>query len=140
MVAEAYLDEPGRQTPTDYKFYCFDGKAALVQTDADRFTAHDMQYFTPCWEQRGDINNEVSNRKPTEKPENFDLMLRLAETLASDLPHVRVDLYNIAGNPFFGEMTFYTGGGFDPFYADEKQPDRLDCELGELFVLPKQNS
>lgn len=140
VVAEAYLDEPGRQTPTDYKFYCFDGKAALVQTDADRFTAHDMQYFTPCWEQRGDINHEVSNRKPTEKPENYDLMLRLAETLASDLPHVRVDLYNIAGNPFFGEMTFYTGGGFDPFYADEKQPDRLDCELGELFVLPKQNS
>ena len=120
VVAEAYIDEPGRH--------------------ADRFTAHDMQYFTPCWAQHGDINHEVSNRKPTEKPENYDLMLRLAETLASDLPHVRVDLYNIAGNPFFGEMTFYTGGGFDPFYSDEKQPDRLDCELGELFVLPKQNS
>lgn len=137
IVAEAYLDEPGRETPTDYKFYCFDGVVALVQTDANRFTAHDMQYFTPGWEQRGDIDHEVSDRKPTEKPENYELMLELAEKLAVGLPHVRVDLYNIAGRPYFGEMTFYTGGGFDPFYANEEQPDRLDCELGGLFMLPQ---
>lgn len=136
VVAEAYLDEPGRQTPTDYKFYCFDGKAALVQTDADRFTAHDMQYFTPCWEQRGDINHEVSKRTPTEKPKNYGLMLEIAEKLASGLPHVRVDLYNITGKPYFGEMTFYTGGGFDPFYAEESLPDLLDCELGDMLNLP----
>lgn len=79
----------------------------------------------------------MSNRKPTEKPENYELMPRLAETLAEGLPHVRVDLYNIAGKPFFGEMTFYTGGGFDPFYADEEQPDGLDCELGSKMELPK---
>ncbi len=137
IVAEAYLDEPGRETPTDYKFYCFDGAVALVQTDANRFTAHDMQYFTPGWEQRGDIDHEVSDRKPTEKPENYELMLELVEKLAAGLPHVRVDLYNIAGKPYFGEMTFYTGGGFDPFYANEEQPDRLDCELGGLFMLPQ---
>ena len=111
VVAEAYLNEPGRETPTDYKFYCFDGKAVLVQTDADRFTAHDMQYFTPGWEQRGDIDHEVSDHKPTEKPENYELMLGLAEKLAAGFPHVRVDWYNISGKPFFGEMTFYTGGG-----------------------------
>lgn len=140
IVAEAYLDEPGRETPTDYKFYCFDGKVVLVQTDADRFIAHEMQYFTPDWEQRGDIDHEVSDRKPTEKPENYDLMLELAEKLAAGLPHVRVDLYNIAGRPFFGEMTFYTGGGYDPFYAAEERPDRLDRELGELFALRKPNT
>ena len=132
VVAEAYLNEPGRETPTDYKFYCFDGKAVLVQTDADRFTAHDMQYFTPDWEQRGDIDHEVSDHKP----ENYELMLGLAEKLAAGFPHVRVDWYNISGKPYFGEMTFYTGGGYDPFYAAEAQPDRLDCELGNLFVLP----
>lgn len=139
VVAEAYLDEPGRETPTDYKFYCFDGKVALVQTDTDRFTAHDMQYFTPNWEQCGDIDHEVSGRKPTEKPENYALMLKLAEKLATGFPHVRVDWYNIAGKPYFGEMTFYTGGGFDPFYAQEKQPDKLDRELGDLFLLPRDN-
>ena len=63
----------------------------------------------------------------------------LAEKLAAGLPHVRVDLYNIAGKPYFGELTFYTGGGFDPFYAEEERPDRLDRELGELFVLQKQD-
>lgn len=140
VVAEAYLDEPGRETPTDYKFYCFDGKAALVQTDVDRFTAHDMQYFTPDWEPRGDINHEVSDRNPTIKPENYDLMLALAGKLATGFPHVRVDFYNIAGKPYFGEMTFYTGGGFDPFYMEEVRPDRLDRGLGDLFRLPYEDS
>lgn len=136
IVAEAFLDEPGRTTPTDYKFYCFDGKVALVQTDADRFTNHDMQYFSPEWEQRGDIDHEVSDHAPTKKPVNYELMLELSEALSAGFPHVRVDWYNIAGKPYFGEMTFYTGGGFDSFYALEPQPDVLDCELGELFVLP----
>lgn len=136
VVAEAYLDEPGRETPTDYKFYCFDGKVALVQTDADRFTNHEMQYFSPEWEQRGDINHEKSDHEPTMKPKNYDLMLVLSEKLSAGFPHVRVDWYNIEGKPYFGEMTFYTGGGFDPFYAQEEQPDSLDRELGELFVLP----
>lgn len=136
IVAEAFLDEPGRATPTDYKFYCFDGKAALVQTDADRFTNHEMQYFSIEWEQRGDIDHEVSEHEPTVKPENYELMLELSEKLSDGFPHVRVDWYNISGKPYFGEMTFYTGGGYDPFYALEEQPDRLDRELGDLFVLP----
>ncbi len=64
-------------------------------------------------------------------------MIRLAETLASDLPHVRVRSFynNIAGGNPFGD--FFTPGRFQPLSPDEKQPDRLDCELGELFVLPK---
>lgn len=136
IIAEAYLNETGRETPTDYKFYCFDGRVALVQTDADRFTDHDMQYYSPEWIQRGDINFEVSDREPMPKPMNYDLMVKLSEELSAGFPHVRVDWYNIDGKPFFGEMTFYTGGGFDPFYAKEEQPDRLDRELGQIFNLP----
>ena len=122
VVAEEYLDEPGRETPTDYKFYCFDGKIALVQTDADRFTNHDMQYFSPEWEQCGDINHEMSNHEPTLKPENYDLMLLLSEKLSAGFPHVRVDWYNICGKPYFGEMTFYTGGGTIPSMPKKNSP------------------
>lgn len=53
-----------------------------MQTDADRFTNHDMQYFSPKWEQRGDINHEVSDHEPTPKPENYELMLELSERLS----------------------------------------------------------
>lgn len=42
-------------------------------------------------------------------------MLELSERLSAGFPHVRVDWYNIGGKPYFGEMTFYTGGGYDPF-------------------------
>ena len=122
VVAEGYLDEPGRETPTDYKFYCFDGKVALVQTDADRFTNHEMQYFSPEWEQRGDIDHELSEHEPTAKPENYSLMLELSEKLAAGFPHVRVDWYNICGKPYFGEMTFYTGGGTTPSMPKKNSP------------------
>ena len=39
-------------------------------------------------------------------PENIDEMIRIAETLASDFPFVRVDLYNVDGKIYFGELTF----------------------------------
>lgn len=137
VIAEAYLKEGDRETPTDYKFYCFGGKVALIQTDVDRFSNHDMQYYSPDWLQRGDVDHAVSNREPIEKPANLDLMITLSERLSAGFPHVRVDWYNIGGKPYFGEMTFYTGGGFDPFYANEIQPDALDRELGDLFLLPE---
>ncbi len=72
-----------------------------------------MQYFTPCWEQRGDINHEVSNRKPTEKPENYDLMIRLAETLACRIFRMYESIfYNIAGNRFLRRDDFLHRGRF----------------------------
>ena len=55
------------------------------------------------------------------KPSNFSKMISLAETLAKTFPFVRVDLYNIDGVIYFGEMTFTPAKGtliFDDDNAD----------------------
>ena len=54
-------------------------------------------------------------------PSNFDTMLEIAEKLAKPFPCVRVDLYNIEGKVYFGEMTFTAYGGLMNYYTDEFQ-------------------
>ena len=42
---------------------------------------------------------------------------------------VRVDLYEPAGTPLFGEMSFYPGSGLDRF-----DPPELDTLMGSLWL------
>ncbi|EEG87029.1 hypothetical protein PROPEN_00698 [Proteus penneri ATCC 35198] len=39
---------------------------------------------------------------------NFDLMLEIAKQLATPFSYVRVDLYNIDGNIYFGELNIFS--------------------------------
>ena len=55
------------------------------------------------------------------KPINFERMVEVAEILAKPFPVVRVDLYNINGKIYFGEMTFTSLGGLMDFYTDDFQ-------------------
>ena len=73
-------------------------------------------------------NDERPQDIPLPKPLYFDIMISIAERLSKDFPHVRVDLYNIAGNIYFGELTFYDGSGYMTF-----TPDSFDAEMGDCF-------
>lgn len=138
IIVEKYLRDQGRMTPNDYKFYCFDGVCGMVQCDVDRFEDHKQQYFSPDWESYGDWHvMQVPESELLPKPDGFEEMLTLSQRLSENIPHVRVDWYCIEGKPLFGELTFYTGGGFDPFYDEEgKGFDLLDQILGDKFTLP----
>ena len=43
-----------------------------------------------------------------------------------------IDLYNINGAIYFGEMTFFHGSGFEHF-----KPLEWDYKLGDLLLLPE---
>ena len=60
-------------------------------------------------------------------------MMELAQKLSKDLPFIRVDFYNVNGKIFFGELTFFPGGGFECF-----NPKGWDYELGSWLKLPKK--
>lgn len=66
------------------------------------------------------------------KPENFTEMMKLTETLADNLPFVRVDLYSINGKSIFGGMTFYPSDGRKDFY-----PEEYNTIIGDYYQLPK---
>ena len=67
-----------------------------------------------------------------QEPSCFSKMVSIAEDLAKEFPHVRVDFYDVNGNVIFGELTFYNASGFTKF-----EPDEFDFIMGEHFILPE---
>ena len=136
IIAEQNMLSGGREDLPDYKFFCFDGSVYCSYTTIDyakdnsqgKMAFFDRDYILmPV--SRADIMTPL--RKQLEKPENYDKMVEIAETLSQGFSHVRVDLYNIDGKIYFGEMTFTTHSGFMQF-----DPDSFDYELGNLWKLP----
>ena len=60
-------------------------------------------------------------------------MIELAEILSKGFPHVRVDLYDINGKIYFGELTFFHFSGNVPFV-----PYEWDYKIGEWLTLPSK--
>lgn len=114
----------------DYKFFCFDGEPKfLYVSDSPN---HKLAFLNTDWTiasiGRKDYK-PLLNIPP--KPYNLDEMLEVARKLSKGKPHVRVDLYNVNGHIYFGELTFYTGAGFIPF-----DPRECDKMLGDMLRLP----
>ena len=57
-------------------------------------------------------------------------MIRLAEKLAEDFDFIRVDMYNIDGRLYVGELTCYPGGGQIRWI-----PREYDYWLGSMWRL-----
>ena len=102
----------------------------FVATDREvdtRFDFYDMEFsHLP-------ITQHYKNaEKKIEKPKGFDEMAKLASELSKDIPHVRVDFYDINGNIYFGELTFSHFSGFVEFV-----PNEWDYKLGSMLRLPE---
>ena len=67
---------------------------------------------------------------PIEKPQNYDEMIEVVEKLANNFTQIRIDLYNVCGKLYFGEMTFTPASGFHQFTSYE-----ADKALGKLWNL-----
>lgn len=134
LIVEKFLEEANQSSLIDYKFYCFDGVSTFVDIHIDREENHkqgcyDMK-FNPLPFVKGKPSNKINTK--IEKPTNFEEMITLSETLATNFPFVRVDFYSIKGQAVFGEMTFYPGDGRKDFH-----PDEYNKVIGDYFKLPK---
>ena len=134
IMAEQYMEDAATHELRDYKFFTFDGvaKALFIATERQdpttdtKFDFFDMEY------RHLDFTNGHPNAKvPPKKPEKFEEMRRLAEKLSQDIPHVRVDFYEINGKVYFGELTFSHWSGMVPF-----DPPKWDKIFGDWIKLP----
>ena len=119
----------------DYKFFCFDGVPKYVFVASDRGKKDvetKFDFFDMAWKHLPFTNGHPNNAITPERPKNFETMQNVAAQLSKDIPHVRVDLYNINGKVYFGEMTFFHWGGFKPFV-----PKEWDLKFGECIQLPQ---
>ncbi len=138
VAEELLLDERG-QVPSDYKFHCFGGKVATIQVDLDREGAHRRNFYDLDWRLQPFIWTEWEGGRPSwpngqavERPAALAEMVRVAEALSVDFPYARIDLFHCGGKVYFGEVTFYHGGGFERF-----DPPEFDRIFGDKLVLPR---
>lgn len=112
----------------DYKILCFGGKPSYIIYDCDRYIDHKRNIYNTKWE-RIYVDTDCKQKdQDIPSPKNLAEMLEIASILSNDFPFVRVDLYNIVGKIYFGELTFYPWSGYVSF-----NPDSFDYELGEKF-------
>ncbi len=134
IIAEEYLQKSERVSPDDYKIFVFSGKAYCIQVDYDRFTDHHRNFYSLDWEYMPFTTLYPTNpNKTIPRPSCLEELVSSSEKLAKALEDpmfLRTDFYILGDRIYFGEVTFYHGGGTEPFY-----PSEYDYILGEKIII-----
>lgn len=129
IIAEELLDISKQPIKTssliDYKIWCLNGKPELFYCIWNRTKAsietrmYDLDWnYHPEWAVYS--NHYIEGKVDLPRPKNFDQMLIIAEQLSKGFPIVRIDLYEVDGNVYFGELTFTSLGGFMNYITQEQ--------------------
>lgn len=135
IVIEKYLeDETGELR--DYKFFCFNGKPQFMQLEVGRYTGHNTRNFYDINWNLMPFGKELPHNPhiDIEKPEMFEEMKHIAEELCKPFQFVRVDLYQVCGKIYFGELTFFPAGGAPDFV-----PPEYDDIVGNMWNIGNEN-
>lgn len=135
IIAEQYMEDKVAKELRDYKFFCFDGVPKALFIASERQDANEETKFD-FFDMNGNhlplTNGHPNAKKTPALPMQFEKMKELASKLSKDIPHVRVDFYEINGKIYFGELTFFHWSGFVPF-----APEEWDYKFGEWITLPE---
>lgn len=124
ILIEEYLDDKKYLGPLNYSFWCFNGQTSIIQVDNSKRNIN--PFYDTNWNKLPLTSRRNLPDYLAEKPENLDEMVSVAHALAKDFDFVRVDLYNVNGQIYFGELTFTPGSGRFQFL-----PKEWDYDLGQ---------
>ncbi len=132
ILIEEFLEDQQPDGPLDYRFWCFHGVPEVIQVDNHK---HDINpFYNTKWEPINLYYRENFKETKIQKPINYEEMLEVAKALSSDFDFVRVDLYNVKGGIYFGELTFTPAAGNFIF-----KPETWDKYLGDKWVFKDSN-
>ena len=127
IAEQLMIDETApEKSIEDYKFFCFNGEPKVMFIATDRATDCKFDFFDMNFNHLDLVNIHPNADKPIPKPEKFDEMKELAAKLSQGMRHVRIDLYELNGKIYFGEYTFFHGGGFQLCH-----PEKWERQLGD---------
>lgn len=133
IIVEKYIGEID-SLPVEYKIHVFNGVAKSMYVVTGR--GQDIRYNNYYIDWKEFDGSQFNGWKKKEDgvpiPSNWDEMVKIAENLAKKFPFVRVDLYNINGKIYFGEMTFTPAKG--TLILDD---DKCDFEMGKWLDISK---
>ncbi len=137
ILVEKMIVEAGKQTPDDYKIFCFrqpDGSTKMfVEVHRNREQpGYKIAWFDENLEAIAMRGSEYETR-PFPCPGSWPRMKELALALSEDFAHVRVDFYCVDDQIYFGELTFFDGGGRTEYSRAGQVRHDLDREMGRLW-------
>lgn len=134
IIAEQYMEDRETGELRDYKFFCFNGEVKALFIASDRFTDGEetkFDFFDADFNHLPFTNGHPNANVLPKKPIQFELMKELAAKLSKNIPQVRIDFYEVGGNVYFGEITFFHWSGLTPF-----EPIEWDYTFGSWITLP----
>lgn len=136
IIAEQYMATYKQKELIDYKFFCFNGEPKFLYV-SEGLSNHEnarISFVNMNYEKTEFYRKDYRPfDKLPNKPTNFDKMKELSKELSKNIPFIRVDFYEVNGQVYFGELTFFPCSGFIPFV-----PEEWDRKLGDMLKLPKE--
>ena len=130
IICEKFLDS--KKSLIDYKFYCFNGQPKFIQVISERNISLKADYYDLKWKSLPIHSQSPRSIKGIKKPSHLNEMIQISQKLSSNFPYVRVDLYQVNNQVYFGELTFYPNAGMVGF-----KPSSWDRKIGDMLQLPK---
>ncbi|MBO7277939.1 MAG: hypothetical protein J6U84_08275 [Bacteroidales bacterium] len=135
IICEEFLPVDHSFEIVDFKIHCFNGVPKWIGLcyERDYTTGHPKEMImSPEWDRLMYLKSDYpDDGKHMDKPEKLEAMVEMACNLSKDFPYVRVDLYYIKGNIYFGELTFTPSGCLPAGgYIEE-----VDIKAGEYLNL-----
>lgn len=128
LIAEELLNVSLQPIKTssliDYKIWCFDGKVECIWACYNR-TKYTVEVGTYDldWNYHPEFSiyteHYIRAEQLLPRPQSLDRMIEIAAELSKGFPQVRIDLYEVNGKPYFGEMTFTSNRGIMDFYTQD---------------------
>lgn len=128
IIVEKYL----KNDIEDYRFHIFKKSCNIIMERTNSLTKTGNMYDGILFKKLNFGNGYNLDLNEYRKPQNYNEMLLIVKQLGEDFDYVRVDLYNLNGKIFFGELTFCESSGFGRF-----SPEEWDLKLGKYWKQKK---
>ena len=122
IICEKLLLDKNGNIPYDYKVHCFKNGGHpkyFVQIEFNRFGDHRRNIYDENFKLLNLTTGLEKYEGEVKKPKNWDELLKISKKLSEDFEYVRVDLYDVDGKIYFGELTFTHNAGFSKFCPDK---------------------
>ncbi len=133
IICEKFIGGVDGKCPVDYKIMCSNGKPLFAWIDFNRFDGHTRLFVDTKFNALDCYTSFVPKLKKSgaqiRRPDSWTRMLDVASKLSKGIPIVRVDLYDVCGKIYFGELTFSPGGGLErifPFSCSQEWASQAD--------------
>lgn len=129
LIIEERLTDARHDIPMDLKLFVFHGRVHYIQVLDSRYVGSAQRFYDAQWTPLKARYRRSKLAPVLPRPDQFQRMIEVAETLAEGFDFVRVDLYlPNERDVIFGEFTFAPHAGRRGF-----TPRRFDRELGDLW-------